>query len=265
MFSITAIPAFFDNYLWLLSHDGHAVIVDPGDAAPVIAHLDAQQLQLDAILITHHHPDHIGGLRKLREKFDVPVYGPRAEAKTIPGLTHQLDEGDRIEVLGLGFEIMSLPGHTLGHIAYYRADADPAPILLSGDVLFCAGCGRLFEGTPEQMHQSLTRIAALPDTTRIYCTHEYTLSNLAFAREVEPDNPAIQRHIETVKNLRARNEPSVPTTLAAERSINPFLRTGMPQVRAVAEARAGTTLLHPVEVFATLRRWKDSFKPAAPV
>lgn len=265
MFSIFAIPAFFDNYLWLLSRNGHAVIVDPGDAAPVIAQLAEQQLQLDAILITHHHPDHIGGLRRLLEKFDVPVYGPRAEARTIPGLTQPLDEGDHVEVLGLGFDVMSLPGHTLGHIAYYRAAADPAPILLSGDVLFSAGCGRLFEGTPEQMYQSLQRIAALPDATCIYCTHEYTLSNLAFAQAVEPDNPAIQRHIETVKGLRTRNEPSVPTTLALERSINPYLRTGTAQVRASAEAQAGTTLFRPVDVFAALRRWKDSYSSATPL
>ena len=229
----------------------------------MLAQLNEKQLRLDAILITHHHPDHIGGLRKLREKFDVPVYGPRAEAKTIPGLTDLLDDGDRINVLKLDFEVMTLPGHTLGHIAYYRAEMDPAPILLCGDTLFSAGCGRLFEGTPEQMYQSLARITALPDSTQIYCTHEYTLSNLAFAKAIEPDNSAIQRHIETVKNLRARNQASIPTTLGLERLINPFLRTNTPQVRAMAETHTGTPLISSVEVFTVIRRWKDNFKSPA--
>lgn len=255
---ITAIPAFFDNYLWLLSRGQRAVIVDPGDATPVLAALREKQLQLDAIVITHHHPDHIGGIRTLREQFDVPVYGPRAEAHTIPGLTQLLDDGDTLTVLGCEFQVMALPGHTLGHIAYLLS-GDP-PILLCGDTLFSAGCGRLFEGTPQQMYDSFARIAALPDATQIYCTHEYTLSNLAFARAVEPDNPDIAAHIEAVKILRSRNEPSVPTTLALEKRINPYLRVHLPSVRMAAEQHCGQPLPNPAQVFAAVRRWKDGFR-----
>lgn len=258
MFSVHAIPAFFDNYLWLLSRGQRAVIVDPGDATPVLAALRKQQLQLDAILVTHHHPDHIGGIHTLREQFDVPVYGPRAEAHKIPGLTQLLDEGDTLEVLGCKLQVMMLPGHTLGHIAYLLP-GNPA-ILFCGDTLFSAGCGRLFEGTPQQMHESFARIAALPDATQIYCTHEYTLSNLAFARTVEPDNQAITAHIEAVKILRNRNEPSVPTTLAQEKLINPYLRVHLPSVRMAAEQHCGQSLPELAQVFAAVRRWKDGFK-----
>ncbi len=259
MFSISAIPAFLDNYLWFLSRDGHAVIVDPGDAAPVLAALHEQQLQLDAILVTHHHYDHIGGIRKLREQFlDVPVYGPRAEASRIPGLTQLLDDGDTLEVLGCELEVMALPGHTLGHIAYLLPVE--SPILFCGDTLFSAGCGRLFEGTPQQMYQSLNRIAALPDDTQIYCTHEYTLSNLAFAQAVEPDNAAIAAHTEAVKILRSRDQPSVPSTLALEKTINPYLRCAAPSVRSAAERHSGQPLSESIQVFTVLRRWKDGFK-----
>jgi hydroxyacylglutathione hydrolase len=258
MFSVTAIPAFLDNYLWLLSHNGRAVIVDPGDATPVLAVLRVQHLRLDAILITHHHYDHIGGIAKLREQFDVPVYGPRAEASKIPALTQLLDDGDTLSALGFELQVMALPGHTLGHIAYYRPGANP--LLFCGDTLFSAGCGRLFEGTPQQMHDSLARIAALPETTTIYCTHEYTLSNLAFAMAVEPDNPAIPAHIEAVKKLRANQQASVPTTLALEKQINPYLRTHLPSLRRAAEQHCGRSLPDTAQVFAVLRRWKDGFK-----
>ena len=255
MFDVFAIPAFTDNYLWLLVRGGDAVIVDPGDAAPVRRELAARELKLTAIFVTHWHPDHVGGLATLKARFEVPVYGPRAEADKIAGLTHLLDDGDHLQVLGSDFEVLALPGHTLGHIAYSTAGA-----LFCGDTLFSAGCGRLFEGTPAQMHQSLTRLARLPADTHVYCTHEYTLSNLAFARAVEPDNAELLAHTQTVQALRARSAPSLPTTLAREAAINPFLRTTQATVRAAAAAYAQHALNDDIAVFAALRRWKDGFK-----
>lgn len=257
---ITAIPAFTDNYLWLLESGDEAVVVDPGDAQPVLRAVSARKLQLSAILITHWHADHIGGLAELKARFDVPVHGPRAEAGKIPGLTHLLDDGDRVTVLGREFQVMRVPGHTLGHIAYYSGD-----VLFCGDTLFSAGCGRLFEGTPAQMHTSLARLAALPGETRMYCAHEYTVSNLAFARAVEPNNPDIELRLAEVHALRARGEPSLPSTIARERAFNPFLRSTEPSVMSAAQAQAGGKLNDAIEVFAALRRWKDHFRPPAPV
>lgn len=258
MIGITAIPAFQDNYLWLLQERGGAVVVDPGDAQPVLQALRSQGLDLTAILITHHHADHTGGIDELLRVYDVPVYGPRAESAKIRGLTHLLDDGDRVTVLGTDFEVLSVPGHTLGHIAYFSRD-----ILLCGDTLFSAGCGRLFEGTPAQMHDSLTRLASLPGDSSVYCTHEYTLSNLAFARAVEPHNADIAAHIERVRSLRAQGLSSLPSTLALERCINPFLRCDVPAVIEAANHRAGTTLSQTGSVFAVLRKWKDEFKASA--
>ncbi|MFA5938507.1 MAG: hydroxyacylglutathione hydrolase [Sinimarinibacterium sp.] len=257
-----AIPAFADNYLWTLVEGERAVVVDPGDAAPVERFLDEQGLRLDAILITHHHPDHIGGLPRLLSRWPVPVYGPAAESGRIRALTVLLGDRDRVEVLGRRFEVISVPGHTLGHIAYYTPAAAPdtSGVLLCGDTLFSAGCGRLFEGTPEQMHASLARLSALPDNTLVYCTHEYTLANLAFAQTAEPGNADVAAHLARVRELRAQERPSVPTTLAQERRINPFLRTAEPAVRAAAEAWSGDVLGDTVAVFASLRRWKDGFR-----
>lgn len=256
MWNLSAIPAFTDNYLWLLSRDGDAVIVDPGDAAPVQRALDERGLRLRAILVTHWHPDHIGGIPALRARHDVPVYGPRAEAAKIRTLTQPLDDGDRVALPGLDLQVLAVPGHTLGHIAYYAPG-----LLLCGDTLFSAGCGRLFEGTPAQMHASLTRLAALPPETPAYCTHEYTEANLAFALAVEPDNLALRDHASAVRVLRARGEPSLPTTLALERAINPFLRCDIAAVRNAAAAQAGQSLHDEAAVFAALRRWKDGFRP----
>lgn len=255
---ITPIPAFTDNYFWLLERAGRAVVVDPGDAAPVLLTLQARRLQLAAILVTHHHFDHIGGLAALRQFVEVPVYGPAAEAREIPGLTQLLKEGDRVEVLGTEFAVWEVPGHTLGHIAYV-ADG----FVLCGDTLFSAGCGRLFEGTPQQMHRSLARLAALPPGTRVYCTHEYTLANLAFAAAVEPDSPVVREEQARVRELRALDRPSLPSTIGHERRINPFLRAADPHVAARVQQHAGQALAGELEVFAALRRWKDGFRAPA--
>ena len=260
MFAITAIPAFTDNYLWLLQDGSRAVVVDPGDASPVIRELETRGLELAAVLITHWHPDHTGGLKTLTQKFPVPVPGPRLESGKIPGLTQLLDDGDRITVLDrFEFEVMSLPGHTTGQIAYYCAQAG---ILFCGDTLFSAGCGRLFEGTAAQMHASLSRLAALPPETRVYCAHEYTLANLAVAHAVEPSNRAVAARIAEVRNLREANLPTLPSTIGAELRFNPFLRCAEPDVRAAAWRHAKKDVEDPVEVFAVLRAWKDNFKAA---
>lgn len=258
------VPAFADNYLWLLVRGDEAVVVDPGDAAPVEAALAQRGLRLSAILITHHHPDHIGGLDKLLAAHAVPVYGPRAERATIKPLSVLLAEGDSVEVLGRHYTVMEVPGHTKGHIAFFSAaSGSEPPILLCGDTLFSAGCGRLFEGTPAQMHRSLSRLAALPGNTEVYCTHEYTASNLAFALAVEPDSAALAEYVQRVQQLRAANQPSLPSTIDQELRINPFLRAAQPAVRAAAAQRAGHEPADEVETFAVLRSWKDVFRPPA--
>lgn len=259
MITVTPLPAFQDNYLWLLHRGKDAVVVDPGDGEVVLRALAERGLRLTAILITHHHPDHVGGLPRLRREWDVPVYGPRAESAKIPGLTVLLDDGDRVEPPGLDlvFEVLAVPGHTLGHIAYH---APAQKLLFCGDTLFAGGCGRLFEGTPRQMHASLQRLSGLDGDTRVCCAHEYTLSNLDFARTAEPGSAAIAAEIERVRELRGRGEPSVPSTVSRERAVNPFLRAGLPQLAESAMAHAGKRLDDAVEVFAELRSWKDSYK-----
>ncbi len=253
---ITPIPAFRDNYLWLLSRQGgtQAVVVDPGDAGAVNDFLDAHGLTLAAILVTHHHWDHVNGIEALKTRYGVPVYGPAGEA--IPGRDLALSDAERIRLPGVdaGFEVMAVPGHTRGHIAYYGED-----LLLCGDTLFAGGCGRLFEGTAEQMHASLTRLARLPGTTRVCCAHEYTQANLRFAVAVDRDNADLQRRIEQVARLRARGLPTLPSTVAEECRTNPFLRCGEAGVRAAAERHAGHSLDDEVAVFAALRQWKDRF------
>jgi len=252
---IVPLPAFADNYLWLLLRGDAAVIVDPGDAAPVEQALAARKARLTAILVTHHHFDHVGGIAALASRHEVPVYGPAAEAGAIKGLTRPLREGDCVEVLDTTLAVWEVPGHTLGHIAYVADD-----FVLCGDTLFAAGCGRLFEGTAAQLHASLSRLAALPPDTRVYCTHEYTLANLAFAAAVEPGQPAIQDEIARVRALRAQGLPSLPTTIGHERRINPFLRADAPAVAAAARRQSGQPLSGDLEVFAALRRWKDGFR-----
>lgn len=258
---IHTIPAFNDNYLWLLGDQssGKALVVDPGDSAPVHAALTRLGLTLTDILVTHHHPDHIGGVEALAAEYGCVVHGPRSDR--IPQITHPVSEGDTLRLLGLTFEVLDVPGHTLDHIAYFcPGGSDQQPWLFCGDTLFAAGCGRLFEGTAEQMHQSLGKLAALPATTRVFCAHEYTLSNLRFAVAVEPDNHTLQTRQSHVQRLREQNIPSVPFTLAEELETNPFLRS---HVAAVAESasRQNEKRLHSdVEVFAALRAWKDHFR-----
>ena len=257
MLQTTPIPAFNDNYLWLIHSPGDVrlvAVVDPGDARPVIDTLEREGLTLDTILVTHHHGDHVGGVAELVKRFSVPVFGPAGER--IPCRTRALADGDQVhlDVLGLEFEVIDCPGHTAGHIAYYGHGC-----LFCGDTLFSAGCGRLFEGTPAQMNASLHRFAPLPSATRVYCAHEYTLSNLRFAATVEPDNDSLQAYAEQARLLRAQDRPTLPSTVGRERDVNPFLRCTEPSVVAAAERHAGSAMEDETAVFATIRAWKDSF------
>ncbi|MEP7205502.1 MAG: hydroxyacylglutathione hydrolase [Casimicrobiaceae bacterium] len=260
MAAIIPIPAFRDNYIWLLIEGGNAVVIDPGDAGPVLAVLDREGLRLTAILNTHHHNDHVGGNQALLERHDVPVFGPVRER--IPGMTRPLREGERVDVPGIGMhlDVLDVPGHTAGHIAYVQAATrGAAPRAFVGDTLFACGCGRLFEGSPGEMWSSLQKLAALPDPTEIYCAHEYTLANLRFAAAVEPDSEAIRERTERETARRVRGEPTVPSRLADERATNPFLRAGRPGVMRAAGLHAGRVVDDPVASFAVLRDWKDRF------
>ncbi len=256
-YTLHPIPAFSDNYIWALHYGKQALVVDPGEASGVLAYLRTQGLTLRAILITHHHADHTGGVAELRTATDAAVYGPVTEPMPEP-LT-RLDEGEHIDVLGLQFKVMHVPGHTAGHIAYHCANMDGAPLLFCGDTLFSGGCGRLFEGTPAQMLDSLDRLAALPADTRVCCTHEYTLSNLRFAQAVEPDNVALAAYASKCESLRQRNLPTLPSSMGLELSINPFLRSRHPQVAHSVQQHCGQPTLDDAGVFAALREWKNVF------
>ena len=255
LLEITPLQAFEDNYIWLLHNPESAVCiaVDPGDETPVLDWLQACGGSLAGILITHHHYDHIGGVPELLATFpDIPVFGPTKNR--ISGVNRPVREGERIEIPGLeaGFTVMELPGHTAGHLAYLTEQA-----LFCGDTLFAGGCGRVFDGTFEQLSASLRRIAALPPDTLIYCAHEYTLSNLGFAAWVEPDNEALQRRTREEQQKRERDAPTLPSRLDLELATNPFLRTGEPGVIAAAERYVGRPLSGHSAVFTALRTWKD--------
>lgn len=254
---LIALPAFSDNYIWMLHDGARALVVDPGDAAVVQRALDARQLELGAILVTHHHDDHVGGVDALRLRLRGPLFGPARE--TIPKPYTAINGGDTVQALGLSFDVFDVPGHTAGHIAYLHRPAHQVPILFCGDTLFSAGCGRLFEGTAAQMHASLSLLATLPGTTQVCCTHEYTLSNLRFAHAVEPDNRNIAAYTAWCEAERAEGRPTLPSTIDRERQINPFLRCEESAVAASARTQ-GADSSEPVAVFAALREWKNQFR-----
>lgn len=253
---IVPVPAFRDNYIWTLRAPGgrSAVVVDPGDAAPVLEHLAQEGLELSAILATHHHPDHVGGIAELVARRNVPVYGPRGEP--IPTMTHPVGGGDEVSLpqLGVTFQVLDIPGHTRAHVAYYGAGA-----LFCGDTLFACGCGRLFEGTAEQMYASLGKLSSLPDDTRVYCGHEYTLANIGFARTVEPGNDALALREQQARRLREAGRPTLPSTLGEEKQTNPFLRCAEPAVIESANKYLGARIADPVRVFSAIRDWKNRF------
>ena len=263
--NLVALPAFNDNYIWML-HDGRqAVVVDPGDAAPVFSALDQHGLELIGILVTHHHPDHTGGVNALRDRLRGCIKGP-IDAR-IPQPVEGVRDGESFSLLGVDWEVLHVPGHTLDHVAYVGhargmsdgASYEVAPILFCGDTLFSAGCGRLFEGTADQMWASLSRLSRLPGSTLVCCAHEYTVSNLRFAAAVEPHNPDIAQHLQACRQLRDENKSTLPSTIDRERRINPFLRC---EVEAVVQAAKlqGAVESRPADVLAALRAWKNRFQ-----
>lgn len=254
-FEVIPLRAFSDNYIWTLRDARRAAVVDPGDAAPVLDYLARENLGLVAILNTHHHADHVGGNAELlRRHPGTPVFGPNDSR--IPEVTHRLSDGSRITLphFSIEFEVMEIPGHTRTHIAFHGQG-----MLYCGDTLFATGCGRLFEGSPGEMHASLSKLIALPDVTRVYCGHEYTLSNIRFARAADPGNRELEVLEQSVKRLRDQNLPTLPSTIVQEKATNPFVRCNEPAIVAAASRYAGKPLSDPVEVLAAIREWKNNF------
>ncbi|AUN94840.1 hydroxyacylglutathione hydrolase [Pseudazoarcus pumilus] len=251
---ILPLPAFNDNYIWTLRRGDKVVVVDPGDPAPVESYLAREGLDLTAILITHHHADHTGGIGALTARRDIPVYGPAAA--DIAGVTAGLADGDSVDLpeLDRAFEVLEVPGHTATHIAFLSGD-----LLFPGDTLFSAGCGRLLGGTAEQLHASLERLKDLPGSTRVYCTHEYTLANLKFAQAAEPDNAERDAWFAHCRSLRSDGQPTLPSTMERERAINPFLRTGSASVIKAVTRHTGRRPASDLACFTALRAWKDEF------
>jgi len=251
---ITPICAFHDNYIWLLQRGNHAVVVDPGDAEPVLRILDQGRCKLETILLTHHHRDHVGGVADLVAAYAPKVYGPATSP--FAAIDVRLRQGDHVDVLGVDFSVLEVPGHTLDHIAYWCAELEA---LFCGDTLFTCGCGRLFEGTAAQMFDSLNKIAQLPDRTRIYCAHEYTSANIRFALAVEPGNPELVQRSAACALARSRGEPTVPATLQLEKATNPFLRCAHTTVREALAGRRAGAAGDAAALFGALRAWKDVF------
>ena len=250
------IPLLRDNYGYLLvcEKTKHAAIVDPSEADPVLRRIEQEQVTLTAILNTHHHRDHTGGNEGLLKRHKVAVYGHKSDSVRVPGMTNAVDEGDEIQIGELRGKVFFVPGHTTGHVAYLFDNN-----LFCGDTLFTAGCGRLFEGTPEQMHASLSKLMALPDNTKVYCGHEYTESNLRFAMTVEPKNPKLVARFERVQGMRTRGLSTVPATLQEEKETNPFLRWDSKEIEASVQSAMPGIRLNPVSVFAAVRKMKDAF------
>lgn len=254
MLTITQLPVLSDNYIYLIHNEEtkEAAVIDPAKAESVLDFLEQNKLELRYILNTHHHWDHVGGNLELQSQTDCQIIGYKNDVKRIPGINQYVDDEHHINILGSNAEVFFVPGHTLGHIAYYFPQENA---LFCGDTIFMMGCGRLFEGSPKQMHASLTKLAALPDNTQLYCAHEYTLNNAEFALTIEPDNQALQQRYKEIQKLREHNTPTVPGDLATERATNPFLRTNSPEIRRNLDMEHAND----VEVFAEIRRRKDNF------
>jgi len=255
MLSVTPIPALSDNYIWLLRQDSSpgVCVVDPGEAGPVIDYMERESLTLESILITHHHPDHTGGLEALIKLFSPRVIGP--DNPDIEGITDTVGEGDEVRIMGRLFEVFATPGHTLDHISFFAPGIPP--LLFCGDTLFCAGCGRLFEGTPAQMHDALNRFAQLPEETLVFAGHEYTMANLQFASQADPENPAVAQALSECHKARELERPTLPSTIGRELKINPYLRLESDSVRQAAGHKGDNS--DPLATFTTLREWKDRF------